>query len=179
MTEREPKTGNPWDTYDGVKKGVEDMGFAPRVEPEYPCPELTADKLTTPDSRSYTETYSELLAWWGFSAERLANIKAELLQVKNEMDWIASSIRQEMRSVTGKKPPAADIDDAIKVDEKHTTLKIQEQALTQYKDMLSIRVEGIEKSLKVISRQVEIRRLDHEQHGTQHNMPGRNRRPLS
>ena len=72
---------NRWDTFGRIRKGFEDLGFGPKTEPEFACPVLTADKLTTTDSHSYTETYVELLAWWSYAAEKLSNVKAEILQV--------------------------------------------------------------------------------------------------
>jgi len=43
--------------------------------------------------------------------------------------------------------------------------------------LLDVRTEEIERSLRVVSRQVEIRRLDQEQHGISNNMPTRGRQP--
>lgn len=164
---------NRWDTFDRIKKGFEDLGFGPKSEPEFACPILTADKLTTPDSRSYTETYVELLAWWGYAAEKLSSVKAEVLQVANEMDYIEATTRIRMRATPSKKPSKEEVDDQMSLDPRHTELKLRRQELIQMKELLDVRTEEIERSLRVVSRQVEIRRMDLEQHSVSSNMPGR------
>lgn len=168
---------NRWDTFSTVKKMFEDLGFGPKTEPQFACPILTADKLTTPDSRSYTETYVELLAWWSYAAEKLSNVKAEVLQVANEMDYIEATTRIRMRATPGKKPSKEQVDDQLVLDPRHTELKLRRQELSQIRELLDTRTEEIERSLRVVSRQVEIRRLDQEQHGVSNSMPTRGVRP--
>jgi hypothetical protein len=175
---------NRWQTYQEVKKYIEnDLGFAPAAEPEFPCPQLTTDKLTTPDSKSYTETYAELLAWWQYASEKLAHVKAELLEVEDEMDDITVITRKRIRKEDKNKKKdqrlsLADISDTIESDIRFIELKQRKQTLAQFKEILGTRTVSIERSLKVISRQVEIRKLDFDQSQVASGMPGRGRRQM-
>jgi hypothetical protein len=160
-----------WDTIENVENELAMEGFVPMGTPEFECPQVTEDALTTPDSKEYTTTYARQLAWFNYSSQVLARVTAHLLQIENEMDFIESKLRKQFREVrrpkeSGKgfdKMSAEEMKDEIRLDPRYSELTLQAQVFKQKKTELSVFVEGIERGLKVISRQVEIRKMEIEQ----------------
>jgi hypothetical protein len=171
-----------WDTMTGVENLLVKYGVAPQPQPTYACPEVTEDELTTTENQEYTQTYARLLGWFNYLAPLLAEVKAAELQVENEMEYVSAKLRKDIRTHNaGKKARDPDrytegnIKDEIILDENYHELHVEQQRLSQMQLMLKARTDSVERSLRVVSRQVEIRRLDIEQGRTEGNMPGRNK----
>lgn len=172
----ESQVHSMWNTLDEVEEQLAAEGFSRVGQPNFGCPQITEEALTTADNKSYTTTYAQQLAWFNYSSQTLARASAELLQVKNEMDVIDARMRKifrERMQTGGKdaKMSAKDIEGEILLDARYSYLMHRQQQLTQYKIELGTYAEGIERGLKVISRQVEIRKMEMEQ--TRVNIPGR------
>lgn len=159
-----------WDTVGQVEAELAMRGFMPMDTPNYPCPVITEEALTTSDSKSYTTTYAQQLSWFNYSSQTLSRIVADLLGVQNEMTLIEARMRKGFR-LNGAKMTAQQMADEILLDPRYLELKHREQLLSQHKIELSAYTEGIERGLKVISRQVEIRKQEIEQNRV--NIPGR------
>lgn len=159
-----------WDTLESVETKLAMEGFTPMSTPEFPCPQIDEHALTTADNTSYTTTYAHQLSWFNYAGQALARATAEILQVQNEMTRIEATMRRGFK-LGGKKMSAQEISDEILLDPRYTELKHREQILKQYKVELDAYYEGIERGLKVISRQVEIRKQEIEQNRV--NIPGR------
>lgn len=165
-----------WNTLDGVENKLRQQGFSPMDTPAFACPLVTEDLLTTPDNKTYSEAFARQLAWFNYSSQNLARGIAELLQVQNEMELIAARLRRKFRqeNKTNKKEDRLsgdDIQDEILLDPRYLELKHQEQKLQQYKSEMAAYYGGIERGLKTISRQVEIKKMESDQ--TRTNIPGR------
>jgi hypothetical protein len=168
------KAHHQWDTSGEVLDRLKAEGFWTMDTPTFELPRITVDVLTTADNTMYSKVYAEQLAWFNYASQILAGAKIEVLQTKNEMDMIESKMRKQFRDsakVNGIKPNEKDIQDEINIDTRYSELKLYGQKMEQYKIMLDTFSEGIERGLKVISRQVEIRKMEIEQGNV--NIPGR------
>lgn len=173
-----------FDTMDGVNVLLAKHGITPAPKPGFGCPEVTEDDLTTTDNTRYTTTYARLLAWFNYIAPLLAGVTGELLQVENALTYTEAAFRKRARELnTGKRPRAegwiteAEIADAIILDADYHELHVEKQRLAQMKSSLTAHTERVERSMRVVSRQIEIRKLEIEGNRTEHNMPGRNKFP--
>jgi hypothetical protein len=166
-----------WDTADDSDRRVIGTGLVDHPKPEFSCPDLDADTLTTPDSRSYTETYVHILAWFNYSNELLANVQARVLQYDNMLRVLTAQTRIRQREISAasgaKKMPEEEIQDLLYTNPEYQNILLELQRYKQLKLMMESKVDAIERSLKVISRQVEIRKLDIEQQKNANNMPTR------
>lgn len=173
---QEKQVHERWNTLEEMEQQLAYEGFSPYEQPQFGCPQVTEESLTTADSKAYTGMYAQQLAWFDYSSSSLARCTAELLQVTNEMDIIEASMRKVFREkmrIGGKaaKMSAEEMKDEILLDERYSYLLYRKQQLSQYKTILGAYTENIERGLKVISRQVEIRKMELEQ--SRVNIPNR------
>jgi hypothetical protein len=168
-----------WDTIDDQIYEVEARGLVSREKPQFVCPELTADMLTTTDSKNYTETYVHLNAWFGYASEIYAQVKATVLQFENMKDILEAEGRKVARegaeavAEKTKKPTKEELEDRMLLNPEYQEVKLKLQRYQQSELLFKAKLESIERSLRVISRQVEIRRLDLDQTRNGGNMPNR------
>jgi hypothetical protein len=156
------------------------MGFPPVEQPSHSRPVLTPEILTTPDSRQYTEVYWRLEAWHDYAFNTMARIKAILVQVANEKNQIERSIRKDAAQPSAdgeakEKLSKQEMDDLIAEHPRYHELSYEEQKLEQQKILLQSHVESLERDLKLVSRQVEIRRQDIDQGKRATNLPSHGR----
>lgn len=166
-----------WNTADSVEEDIERKGFKDKTEPDFECPEIDLETLTGPDNRQYTTMYVRLMAWFGYSSEMLGKTQVRILQYENMLDVLTANTRRQVREVTeavgGKKPTAEALQDQLLANPEYLDVLRELQRYKQARILLEKKVENIERSLRLVSRQVEIRRLDIEQNKTSVGMPGR------
>lgn len=168
-----------WDTAGAVERELESKGLVPYTQPVETCPELTAEVLTSPDSRKYTETYVKLLSWYNYSSELLAQVRVQVIQYENMQSILDAQTRKvakaQSEAAGGKKPAEAELQQRLLLNPEYLEVTRDLQRFQQAKICLDAKVEGLERSLRLISRQVEIRRMDLEQTRTGAAMPARGR----
>lgn len=177
-----------WDTYMEVEEGLAGGGvmllthipggFTDSEKPAGGFPSLTPKQLTDTPNKDYTALHGEYLEWFRYTAETYAKIRAQVLQVKNEMEDIELDTKREMRNQPGKKPTEEEINIAVGLHSRYRSLKQLQQKAEQTKILLEVRVDYLERSLRVISRQVELRKIDANQGGVNSGMPMRNGPPM-
>lgn len=171
-----------WQVYEKVLDYLSmEVGIVSPVEPKSAYPELGTDELTTADSHAYTDTFAKLSSWFGYLTEVKARHDAKLLGIKAEMEDIETTIRERLRKTNSRetakgkpKPPSAlEMSDAIAKDTRYTELAVDRLFQEEVLLILNARIEKCERELRLISRQVEIRRLDFEQANRGSNIQGR------
>ena len=167
-----------WDTFDEVDSDLKMKGFTDCPRPPTPFPNLTRKQLTDTPNREYTELHGEYLEWFRYTAEEFSRIKALVLQTKNEMDDLALDLKREMKGVPGKKPTEEEISTSIGLHPRYRELRQLLQKAEQAKMLMDTKVDYLERSLRVISRQVELRKIDAGQGEVNHGMPSRGRGPF-
>lgn len=182
----EQQIHNKWDTADKIEAELAMKGFVQMDLPQFECPQVTESILTTEDNTEYTRVYAQLNAWFNYTTQLHARIASSLLQAENEMEMIESSMRVSMRErlkgakdESGKpaKMTAEQMQDEVNVNARYVELKLIAQEYKQRKITLSAFLDGIERGLRVVSRQVEIRKMEAEQNRV--NIPGRSPYPGS
>lgn len=162
-----------WDTFEGVEAELRQKGFTDCPRPDTEFPNLTAKQLTETPNKEYTALHALYLEWFRYTAEEFAKLRALVLQVKNEMEDISLDLKHHMKNQPGKKPTEEEINIAIGIHNRYRELKQLQQRAEQAKLIMETKVDYLERSLRVISRQVELRKIDAGQGGVNDNMPGR------
>ncbi len=173
-----------WNTLDEVEAEIASKGLVAVDRPsfDYPGP-VTPAQLTTTLNKDYSELYAYHLGWYNFVSITLARVKAMLLQLDNEMTDIETRIRKELkeknrRIAKEERFNEKDITDATNQDQRYRELTLQKQRFDQKKIEYDAYLDCMDRNLRVISRQVEIRRIEMEAGGTSNAMPHRGRPPL-
>lgn len=170
-TEAHEEIHETWSTYDQAKADVEmKFGMMPLKEPDFAPPTLTLKDLTESQGKDYTEKYLYVTGWYGYLGEVKARLSAQILELDNEMNQISSRMRESMRSRStrttrggeSKAPPAQEMEDKIRLDPRYTELGVKKQGIEQMRSMIASRIERHEYEIKLLSRQVEIKRTEWE-----------------
>ena len=169
-----------WNTIGGVDDKLRALGIHANNIPDVVCPVVTAEALTTPDANQYTVTYASQLRWYNYAIRILADVKALKLQVDNEMNDIESTKRTLYRELDeGKKDKekmsATEMKDRINQDAHYKGLKLQSQELEQHEIKVKAWAESLERNLAVVSRQIELRKIELQGGGREGNIPNAQR----
>lgn len=168
-----------WRTYDQAEQKLKDAGLPVLEKPRFAYPgSVTPEQLTTKDNHAYSSLYAEHLGWYNYTAEIVSGIRAMLLQIKNEMEDLEVELRSRYKRQnkdlpSKEKHTEKDIDDLIHLDERHKKLAHAQQEYEQSRLLFEAKLDAMSRNLRVVSRQVEIRRgeLDAERLGN--GLPGR------
>lgn len=174
------KASTAWKTFEKVEAHLKERGFIPPDQPSFPRPTITPEQLTTVINKDYTMLYSHHLAWFNYTSPILAQVKSMLIQTRNEMKDIETKIRKDLRLKNKTLPKderfnEKEIADEVWSDPAYKILTREEQKYEQTKLQLESYLEVTEGTLKVISRQVEIRKLELDGSRAEGSMPGRGR----
>lgn len=148
-----------------VEADLKAMGIEDPKQPAYALPELDAKLLTTLDSNEYTEMYTRQLAWSNYLTPILAKVLSGLVEAENQMVLIKAKIEETIREQNKLKTKedrlnTDDIKNAVLNDPVYQEAMLESQSLKQYKLRLEAAHEIAGRNLKLLSRQVEIRRQD-------------------
>ena len=154
-----------WNTIGAVDAHLQQHGIHANPLPDIVCPVVTTEALITTNITEFTTIFSAQLRWYNYVTRLLADVRAVLLQVENEMDDIAAAKRTFFRQLgEGKKKTermsAAEMQDSILQDPHFRDLKLQQQQLEQQKLKLDAWGESLDRNLKTVSRQIENRRAE-------------------
>lgn len=156
---------------------TETMGYVPLNAPQYACPVLTAEMLTTADWKEYTINYAWFKSWWDFYREKLAEISAFVLQYKNMLLIIETATRKtqrELANAINEKLTAERLKERVLENPEYQDTLLELQRWQQAKEMVEAKFESLDKSMAMLSRQIEIRKLDLEQTNISGNLLTRN-----
>lgn len=161
---------NEWDTIAGVDERLRQQGFHANPEPDVVCPIVTTEALVNPDIKEFTTTFAAQLRWYNYVTRLHADVRAQLLQVTNEMDDITAKRRAYFREA-GKKMNAAEMEDRIRLDPRMHELTVLKQQLDQHRIKLDAWSDTLERNLKTVSRQIENRKTESSGGNREGNMP--------
>jgi hypothetical protein len=168
---------NQWNTITTVDARLKAQGIHANDTPNIECPPVTTEALVTTDIKEYTTVFSQQLRWYNYVTRLVADVRAILLQVSNEMDAIEAAKRIHFRQVNeGKaksdKMSAGEMEDLILQDPHYRDLKLQKQELEQQRIKLDAWCESLDRNLKTVSRQIENRKAEANGGNREANMPG-------
>lgn len=169
-----------WDTLAIVEKNLTKLGFELPEKPTFPRPKITVEQLTTVVNKDYTTLYAQELAWFNYTSPIFARVRAKLLQIRNEKRDIEVRIRKALRQRNRELPKderfnERDIEDETWCDARYKVLVKDGQQFEQTEALLKSYLETSENTLKVISRQVEIRKTELDGSRTESYLPNRGR----
>lgn len=175
--EEEYQARNAWATMDRVKERLKKKGITlAENPPPFSMPEVTTTLVDT-DNHQYLKTNAQYLAWLNFVLPYLALARGVILEAQNEKTNIAALYRRSARAkstATGsKKPPEGELEDAITLDPRYVELTQIEQEMIQEKYLLEAKVEELERTLRVISRHLEAKKIDMEENKVGAGLPRR------
>ena len=165
----EQEVHSVWDTLEDVMTVAMKEGFFPMNRPNYACPELDPNSLVNATSEQFAVLCAQLESWQSYVSSTLAAIEGAILQADNEMDIISTDIRnavrQQAQEAKEKKPAEKVIDDMVKANPRYRQLMHEHQQHKQKKLLMDSHLSRLSRSLRILSRFVEVRKLEAAQDG--------------
>lgn len=153
------------------------FGFGQLPQPQFTCPPLDPKTLSSMDLINYGETHMRYVAWLNYSENILSYVKSNLLGIKRQMDELHNKLRLTFRQTrnpeTGKPFSVDDAKALAEQNPRYLELLRELTKMEQMKLTVEAHVESYSKICSVISRHIELRKLEVERMGTGHNLPGR------
>lgn len=156
---------NKFQTESEVEAELVMLGIPEVKKPEHELPEITAASLTTTNSQEYTTMYAQQLAWANYLGPILAKVTSNLAQAENQMKLIKAKI-EETASARNKllqkqdRLKESEIENSVLNDVIYQEAMLEAQKYKQLKLRLEAAHEIAGRNLRIISRQVEIRRQE-------------------
>jgi hypothetical protein len=162
------KIVDTFNTVEAVEEELHTQGIHERPKPAYECPEVSETDLTTVSYDQYSALYARLLGWYNYVQMPFAKVKSRVLEYENMLDRIAATIRTDLKATNrqfGKKSEKlseSEIKDAILLDPNHTMISLELQKYQQHRIQIEAFMEMVSHSMKVVSRQIEIKKIEFE-----------------
>jgi hypothetical protein len=153
-----PNVQYKWNTMEEVYSFFQKQKIDDAHRPQ----DIKGDELTNMSAQEYAARYSAWLGWFNYVNRIMADVKSYHLEVVNEQKDIEVNIRITMKKVPGKKPSLKDIDDHVWVQPRYNELQVIRQKYEQIMLVLSAEIDRAEKNVRMISRQIELRKTDFE-----------------
>lgn len=162
-------------TQPSVEEDLKKMGITNPPQPQFELQQITAEMLSTVDDVAFTAMYSQQLAWQNYVSPVLAKVTASLLQEETKLKLIGAAIKKHIREqnlLREKKDKLTedDIENEILTDPVYQETLLEAQRHKQMKLSLEVAEQIAGRNLRVISRQVEIRKEAFEAHQREGNM---------
>jgi hypothetical protein len=153
------------------------MGFQRLPKPEFTCPVLDPKQLTTADLSAYAELHARFQRWHNYAENTLSHVESMLVGVKRQIDQLQAQLKIMYASYknpsTGKVYSIDDRKTLAENNPRYVELLMDQTRLQQMKIQMEAHVNGLSKSAALISRHIELRKLDLEGDRVGHNMPSR------
>lgn len=154
-------------TLSDVEENLNKMGFpAQGKQPDFPLPEITSEVLTRYTNDQYSEVYSKLLAWFNYLVPIHADAKAALLQAQNQLDLVEAHTQKRITDQNKNKTKgegrltAEEVRTEVLVDPTYQTALLEVQTRKQTLIKLDAYWEIADRGLRVISRQIEVKKIE-------------------
>jgi hypothetical protein len=161
-----------WDTFDAVEADLAKLGIFPLEKPRSVIPDVTAELLTSHNNVQYAEAFARMRAWYDYILNVRARQKALEIQLENQMDILATDTKQAfLRHAEDhgmKKPSEEMIKHYVKAQPRYQELIREIQPIKQTLVILDGRLDGLDKGLKILSRNLELIRQQIESEGWGH-----------
>lgn len=151
-----------WDTLDEVMTHAMKEGFFPVEKPHFVIPDIHPHELPNATPERYAMLWAQLETWQNYTTSTLAAIDGYLLQCENELGIlktdIKTKIRQEAKNNGEKKPAEKVIEDAVTSNARYREVLHAHQVTKQKKLLVEATDKRLSRSLRILSRYVEIRK---------------------
>lgn len=164
-------------THDEAEWELGKMGFERIRQPEFTCPVLDPQALTTANLNAYSEMHARFQRWHNYAENTLAYVKSMLIGNDRQMKQLVVQLKTLYASyknpVTGKPYSADDKKLFAENNPRYVELLRSQTKLEQMQRQMESYAEGLSKSTSLISRHIEIRKMDMEGDHRGNNMPSR------
>lgn len=180
-----------WNTFQSMEYELYTTGFPPLDQPQYSRPSLTPDELeglSINRATGLTTKYVQIGAWQEYAQNKLARIKGMSLQYENEMKAFAAQFRKKLiRDLTAeheaggsnkpfKKPSEETIMQELWTEPKYLTMLRDQQKYEQAKYEMEGHVDSLTREMRIVSRHIEVLKLQQEAGREPVGIPGSMRR---
>lgn len=154
-----------WDTYKRAEAELAQEGVFPEQQPNFVFPDLTRELLTSHDNSGYADACRCANAWLDYVADRIADTENRLAQLMGQHIDVQEVIREKILQAVpiGKKlPTKAEQENIIKSSPRYRELATEMQLLQQKNRKYKVKADKYDRAIKLLSRNVEIRRQSWE-----------------
>jgi hypothetical protein len=163
--------------HDEAEKELYHLGFHRVAQPEFTCPILDPKALTTADLASYTEMHARFQRWHNYAENTQAYVESILIGLKRQLKQLEAQLQLMYAShknpATGKPFSVDDRKIFVENNPRYVELLQDQTKFEQMKVQMESQVNNLSKSGALISRHIELRKLDMEGDRMGHNMPSR------
>jgi|SRR5688572_6973676 len=153
------------------------MGFPRMPKPQFTCPPLDPKALSNMDLVAYGEAHMRYVAWLNYAENTLAYVKSMLVGVKRQMDELHTRLKISFGNTknphTGRVFSIDDRKTLAENNPRYVELLRERTKLESMKELMESHAHSYKESASVISRHIELRKLDIERQGVGNNLPGR------
>lgn len=175
---RTEELARKWEgVHDEAQLEVWHMGFTPIQKPDFTCPVLDPKALTTADLTSYAEMHARFQRWHNYAEYTLARAESILIGIKRQIDQLEAQLKVMYADYpnphTGRPYSVSDRQSLVESNPRYVELLRDQTKFEQIKKQMEAYVNGLSKSTGLISRHIELRKLDMEGDRVGNNMPSR------
>ena len=157
------------------------LGFTSVPKPDFTCPVLDPKSLTTADLSAYAEMHARFARWHNYAEYTYARIQSILVGIKRQIDQLQSQLKVYYADYknpnTGRPYSLEDRKSLADNNPRYIELLLEQTKYEQMKAQMEAQVNGLSKAAGLISRHIELRKLDLEGDRMNNNMPSRGMYP--
>lgn len=163
--------------HDEAEKELYHLGFYRVAQPEFTCPILDPKSLTTADLASYTEMHARFQRWHNYAENTQSYVESILIGIKRQLKQLEAQLLlmygSHKNPATGKPFSVDDRKIFVENNPRYVELLQDQTKFEQMHKQMESQVSNLSRSGALISRHIELRKLDVEGDRVGHNMPGR------
>lgn len=167
--------------HDEAEKELRYIGFERLTQPNFTAPVIDPKALSSMPLVQYAEVHLRYQAWVGYTENTLAYIKSMLIGVKRQMDEIRNDLLIHYgKTLNPNTSKPYSVDDRKVLAESHPRyieLLRDRTKLESQKELTESYLTAFSGTAAVISRHIELRKLDMDAQRVNNNMAGRGMYP--
>lgn len=153
------------------------LGFERLKKPRFTCPDLDPEALTSADLNQYSLMHGRVQAWHNYAENTLAYVESMLISVRRQMEQLLPQLLIEYSKVnnprTGKAYSVADRKALAENTPRYIELLRDKTKLEAQQKLAESYAKGLGRNCALISRHIELRKLDIESGRVGGNIPNR------
>lgn len=156
---------------------LEALGITRVPRPNFTCPPIEPQSLATADLHSYGTMHARVEAWYNYSENILAFVKSSLICIRRQMEQLLTQLLIEYARATNpnthKPYSVADRKALAENTPRYIELLRQRTYLEAQEEIAESRSKAWGRDCALISRHIELRKLDIENGRVGGNIPNR------
>ncbi len=157
------------------------LGFQRLGRPRFTCPEIDPQALTNADLSEYSLMHARVVAWHNYAENTLAYCESMLISVRRQMEQLMPQLLIEYSKLnnprTGRPYSVADRKALAENTPRYIELLRDKTKLEAQRELAESYAKGLGRNSALISRHIEIRKMDIESGRVTGNIPNRGNNP--